>query len=60
MEQTELLEAILAAQVLTLAKTISIQKQLDSGSSDGMIDAINLIRQHRGTIVQKLFETPRR
>lgn len=59
MENKELLETLLVAQVLALAKTIEIQKAAKGASStDHYVgDAISEIRQQRASILQRLAQT---
>lgn len=60
--EKELLETLLAAQVLSLAKAIEISKNMDGhshSSSDHFVgDAIREIRQQRSSILQRLAQTP--
>ena len=60
MENKELLETLLAAQVLTLAKTIEIQKSANGSSSTDhyLGDAIREIYRSRAGILQRLAQTP--
>ncbi len=59
MEHKELLETLLVAQVLTLARTIEIQKnEKGMSSTDHFVgDAINEIARQRGGILQRLAQT---
>ena len=61
MENKELLETLLAAQVLTLAKTIEIRKNMGGSShssSDHFVgDAIREIQRDRASILQRLAQT---
>ena len=60
MEQNELLKTLLVAQVLTLARTIEIQKNAKGSSSTDhyLGDAISDISQQRASILQRLSQTP--
>lgn len=57
MENKELLETLLVAQVLTLAKTMEAAGNAYK-SDHYLSDAIREIRQQRAAVLQKLAQTP--
>ena len=60
MEEKELLETLLVAQVLTLAKTIEIRENSggSSVSKDFIAAAARLVAQKRPEVLRLLLETP--
>lgn len=59
MENKQLLEDLLVAQVLTLAKTLEIRANIgDKGvDKDFIPDAARLLAQKRGEVLRRLSET---
>ncbi|NBI42044.1 hypothetical protein GVX76_00765 [[Haemophilus] felis] len=57
-KEIQLLEDILVAEVLILAKTIELEKKQNGGwSSDGYVnDAMNAIVQKRSSILERLHQ----
>ena len=58
--EKELLETLLVAQVLTLAKTIEIRENSggNSVSKDFTLAAVRLVAQRRPEVLRLLLETP--
>ena len=55
MNEKELLENILTADILILAQCLKIQKQMDGTHGDYTKEALREIRKSRGDLISKLL-----